>query len=77
MKAEFINLIENVGWDTGIEYIETKIKQLTDETKIKRLTDLIDTYWSGYLLAIDDDVDGGECFETRQKAITDILEELV
>ena len=67
MKTQFIDLIENVGWDAGIEYIETKIK---------RLTDLIDTYLSGYLLAIDDDVDGGECFETRQKAITDILEEL-
>ena len=68
LLQNFIDINENIGWDTSIEYI--------NKTTDAHLKDLVRQYYSGYDFCVDDDVDGGECFEIRSKAIQEIIEYL-
>lgn len=73
IESEFIYYIEDFSWDDAIEFLEEKIniveEDLKEELKLK-----ISDYKVAYSYAIDGDIDGGECFEKRQKAIQEILE---
>lgn len=63
-SKRFLEELEN-GWDNAIEYIEKN-------TKDKTLLEYVDNYYNGYNYCIDNDIDGGKCFEMREKAINDI-----
>lgn len=73
VESDFIFYMEEYGWDDAIEFLEEKINMVEEEDLKEQLKIKINDYDMAYNYAINGDVDGGECFEKRQKAIQDIL----
>lgn len=76
VESDFIYYMEEYGWDKAIEFVQEVLdnNEIEEEDLKEQLKFKISDYKVAYSYAIDGDIDGGECFEKRQKAIQEILE---
>ena len=74
VESDFIYYMEEYGWDDAIEFLEEKINMIEEENLKEELKLKISDYKVAYSYAIDGDIDGGKCYQMREKAIQEILE---
>ena len=69
MLKQFMEHLDNVGWDYAIE----KLDDVCEDTKVK---EVINDYWLGYKTSDYQrtlDPDDGLCFMIRQQAIRQLI----
>lgn len=75
VEADFIYYLEEYGWDKAIEFIQEALenKEIEDKEIEKELNQEVNNYYEAYNYAIDGDIDGGKCYQMREKAIQNII----
>lgn len=75
VECDFIYYLEEYGWDKAIEFIQGELNndEIEDKEIAKELSLEINNYWEAYNFAIDGDIDGGKCYQMRDKVIQNII----